>query len=471
MGDVFCGGDKSVEHNIQAVQSVHNIQAVHSVQTTSLDLDNTHSVHSDGDGSMESYPCPDPSGRYDKESGPCGNDSPFPSPMSDNLAFHRNSPAICAKITPQMNKITPLSPPTSNKTPTISGKTPQSNTTVLCTANTTAFINTNVPSANATNKTEFPVTRQGKSGARPNNPWLEEYIAKFQGFKQEPLADSGPINTEDFGETAELKLSRQTDSLNEKRDASPNKSKDKMGLQDEDISNNNTFGYGDLDVKVTEKPFDNSSSHKNSSKTSPFLDNPSSTIPNSSKSSVPDIPSSLPNETPRTPFLDSICAFESLLTHFSRPREYEKAHIASATDSENGKRDARFGQLGGPFTKTGNSPKAMPSGRGISASRRSGLEVGKGAGLKPVPGGLKPASGGLGSYKCDKCGNAYARLHSLSRHIKFECGVAPKFECFICHKRSKHKHNLLLHMKTHTKLRTTRRISDSGHQQFSQIIT
>ncbi|RZF39448.1 hypothetical protein LSTR_LSTR000969 [Laodelphax striatellus] len=52
-------------------------------------------------------------------------------------------------------------------------------------------------------------------------------------------------------------------------------------------------------------------------------------------------------------------------------------------------------------------------------------------------------------FTCPRCGNAYARPHSLSRHIRFECGVDPKFECPICHKKSKHKHNLMLHMRTH----------------------
>ncbi|VVC28698.1 Zinc finger C2H2-type [Cinara cedri] len=54
-------------------------------------------------------------------------------------------------------------------------------------------------------------------------------------------------------------------------------------------------------------------------------------------------------------------------------------------------------------------------------------------------------------YKCTRCIKTYARLHSLSRHVRFECGVDPKFECPVCHKKSKHKHNLLLHMKTHHK--------------------
>lgn len=54
-----------------------------------------------------------------------------------------------------------------------------------------------------------------------------------------------------------------------------------------------------------------------------------------------------------------------------------------------------------------------------------------------------------GSYSCSRCGNSYARPHSLNRHIRFECGVEPKFECPVCHKKSKHKHNLVLHMRTH----------------------
>uniref|UniRef100_A0A4Y0BMX2 BTB domain-containing protein n=1 Tax=Anopheles funestus TaxID=62324 RepID=A0A4Y0BMX2_ANOFN len=54
-----------------------------------------------------------------------------------------------------------------------------------------------------------------------------------------------------------------------------------------------------------------------------------------------------------------------------------------------------------------------------------------------------------GTYSCTRCGNSYARPHSLNRHIRFECGVEPKFECPVCHKKSKHKHNLVLHMRTH----------------------
>lgn len=63
--------------------------------------------------------------------------------------------------------------------------------------------------------------------------------------------------------------------------------------------------------------------------------------------------------------------------------------------------------------------------------------------MTPIP----PSIGG--AYSCSRCGNSYARPHSLNRHIRFECGVEPKFECPVCHKKSKHKHNLVLHMRTH----------------------
>lgn len=37
---------------------------------------------------------------------------------------------------------------------------------------------------------------------------------------------------------------------------------------------------------------------------------------------------------------------------------------------------------------------------------------------------LTPISGGISGapYSCSRCGNTYARPHSLNRHIRFECG-------------------------------------------------
>lgn len=76
----------------------------------------------------------------------------------------------------------------------------------------------------------------------------------------------------------------------------------------------------------------------------------------------------------------------------------------------------------------------------ISGPGGSGTGLGTGGSNQTTPGG---------AYSCHRCGNSYARPHSLNRHIRFECGVEPKFECPVCHKKSKHKHNLVLHMRTH----------------------
>lgn len=82
----------------------------------------------------------------------------------------------------------------------------------------------------------------------------------------------------------------------------------------------------------------------------------------------------------------------------------------------------------------------IPPLRNIRGSGPGGSGIGTGISNQPTPGG---------AYSCHRCGNSYARPHSLNRHIRFECGVEPKFECPVCHKKSKHKHNLVLHMRTH----------------------
>ncbi|CAD7014691.1 transcriptional repressor scratch 1 [Ceratitis capitata] len=82
--------------------------------------------------------------------------------------------------------------------------------------------------------------------------------------------------------------------------------------------------------------------------------------------------------------------------------------------------------------------------QGISNSGNAG---GGGSHIAAIASGSAGTFGG--AYTCERCGNSYARPHSLNRHMRFECGVEPKFECPICHKKSKHKHNLVLHMRTH----------------------
>ncbi|XP_023247735.1 longitudinals lacking protein, isoforms A/B/D/L-like [Copidosoma floridanum] len=49
---------------------------------------------------------------------------------------------------------------------------------------------------------------------------------------------------------------------------------------------------------------------------------------------------------------------------------------------------------------------------------------------------------------CTRCGKAYYHVHHLMRHAKFECGISPRFRCFYCSHRSKHKHDLKKHIES-----------------------
>lgn len=106
--------------------------------------------------------------------------------------------------------------------------------------------------------------------------------------------------------------------------------------------------------------------------------------------------------------------------------------------------------LQSPFRSTPmpQSASSIPGLRNIRVSgSNSGSSGSGGAGSSSGSGANVTTPGG--AYTCTRCGNSYARPHSLNRHLRFECGVEPKFECPVCHKKSKHKHNLVLHMRTH----------------------
>lgn len=46
----------------------------------------------------------------------------------------------------------------------------------------------------------------------------------------------------------------------------------------------------------------------------------------------------------------------------------------------------------------------------------------------------------------NKCGRKYKYRGSLARHLKYECGVKPKFQCTICSKYFKQRINFKIHM-------------------------
>ncbi|KAK9882336.1 hypothetical protein WA026_020857 [Henosepilachna vigintioctopunctata] len=53
-------------------------------------------------------------------------------------------------------------------------------------------------------------------------------------------------------------------------------------------------------------------------------------------------------------------------------------------------------------------------------------------------------------YSCQSCSKSYKYSHSLSRHLRYECGKEATFECFVvgCPYKSKRKDNLNAHIRT-----------------------
>ncbi|XP_015436083.1 PREDICTED: zinc finger protein 548-like [Dufourea novaeangliae] len=56
---------------------------------------------------------------------------------------------------------------------------------------------------------------------------------------------------------------------------------------------------------------------------------------------------------------------------------------------------------------------------------------------------------GPSTYKCPNCSRFYLRMSCLKRHMRVECGKAPKYQCRICQGWFKYKHNMTAHMKLH----------------------
>lgn len=50
------------------------------------------------------------------------------------------------------------------------------------------------------------------------------------------------------------------------------------------------------------------------------------------------------------------------------------------------------------------------------------------------------------NYMCQLgCGRSYRTYHTMTRHMKFECGTEKMFRCTVCEKRFSHKHHLKNH--------------------------
>lgn len=51
-------------------------------------------------------------------------------------------------------------------------------------------------------------------------------------------------------------------------------------------------------------------------------------------------------------------------------------------------------------------------------------------------------------FQCCQCSNSYKYLGDLKKHIRFQCGLEPKFECPYCRKRTKVSSNMYAHVRT-----------------------
>ena len=54
---------------------------------------------------------------------------------------------------------------------------------------------------------------------------------------------------------------------------------------------------------------------------------------------------------------------------------------------------------------------------------------------------------GLFRFSCVRCDKQYARKQHLSRHIQYECGKKPLFQCPLCPRKCKRNDILRFHLK------------------------
>ncbi|KAK2584890.1 hypothetical protein KPH14_002486 [Odynerus spinipes] len=51
-------------------------------------------------------------------------------------------------------------------------------------------------------------------------------------------------------------------------------------------------------------------------------------------------------------------------------------------------------------------------------------------------------------FDCPKCGRCFTVKGNMTRHLKYECGQAPRFQCPYCEFRSKQTSNVMSHIRT-----------------------
>lgn len=68
-------------------------------------------------------------------------------------------------------------------------------------------------------------------------------------------------------------------------------------------------------------------------------------------------------------------------------------------------------------------------------------------------------------FMCNKCTKSYRLRHSLTRHLKFECGKEPTYACLLCDRKFKHKYDLNVHEKGKHGLNNKHESHEDGNSQ------
>jgi len=55
----------------------------------------------------------------------------------------------------------------------------------------------------------------------------------------------------------------------------------------------------------------------------------------------------------------------------------------------------------------------------------------------------------LNFYVCQRCGHSFKHSSSFRRHLRYECGVEPRFQCSICGMKFKQNYNMIVHKRRH----------------------
>ncbi|ALC40615.1 maker14 [Drosophila busckii] len=131
----------------------------------------------------------------------------------------------------------------------------------------------------------------------------------------------------------------------------------------------------------------------------------------------------------------------------SSPANLMAATIAAMAANNTAAAAGGSGVVGGASTSA-----AAAMAAGLVASNQAACVANAAASGGSWSSAAGSAVGGGGAYACDRCGNTYARPHSLNRHklqehVRKYCLKQKKYKCISCEYRSRRKDHVLRHAK------------------------